>query len=433
MKAYLRLRQVLPRVVLQGKILKNYCIVSGSVPNPHSGGGTIVPYGVIKGLLSMGITPSVCAIVSRLHGFNNEKHAGELEKLGVRVGLIYLEDCGLEKAYERFGFLKVPVVEALAREKVSRYLDSISADVLFLYHYQGLFALDELSKRPYYALLGDPFHLVRWYGWWYSLGEIGWKASLKELARSCFYTNAVNFRLRRPLQLAFGLGATAHHHAQWYASFSGKDCKYYRCPVEDTSGSNWKKNRSPQGSSGKFKIIHVGNTSGTTNRPGLQDFEKVIYPFLKEKLPKDSFEVHFIGHSKNIEPALKRLAEKESAIFLRGRVESIDKEFLTADMMLVANGIRLGNRTRIASGWSFGCPTVSHSANSWGMPDLKNEENILLGENPVEIAEQTIRLFGDRALAERIGAAGRKTFEDYFDINVSGKMIARDFLEKSSK
>jgi len=101
----------------------------------------------------------------------------------------------------------------------------------------------------------------------------------------------------------------------------------------------------------------------------------------------------------------------------------------SADLMFVPNPIPLGNRTRIVTAWSLGCPVVTHSANTLGMPDMVHRKNALTASNPEEIGESIIELLHNKELQEVLAENGRATFEELFEFNIAAKKISSDFLE----
>jgi glycosyltransferase involved in cell wall biosynthesis len=100
--------------------------------------------------------------------------------------------------------------------------------------------------------------------------------------------------------------------------------------------------------------------------------------------------------------------------------------------MLVPTDIPLGIRVRIITGWSFGCPIVAHRANAAGIPEMRNEENALLADTDLELANAVCRLLRDQALQNRLSNGGRSTFEQYFAESVAGQAIVEE-LERLAK
>jgi len=153
-------------------------------------------------------------------------------------------------------------------------------------------------------------------------------------------------------------------------------------------------------------------------------FVREVVPVLDAHLGPDGYEVHFVGRSEGAPRELVELAAKRPNIKIRGFVDSADEEFLSADILLALNPVRLGNRLRIASAFSFGCCVVSHSANQCGMPELRHEYNVLLAEKAKDIALALVRALSDESLRRRLGENGRRTYEDAYSDLACAKIEA---------
>jgi glycosyltransferase involved in cell wall biosynthesis len=119
------------------------------------------------------------------------------------------------------------------------------------------------------------------------------------------------------------------------------------------------------------------------------------------------------GFFETMPKALKSGLNK-SNIILRGQVTPADKEFLSADVLLVPTPIDLGIRVRIITAFSFGSLIVAHSANQKGIPELKHKYNGLIGNNGFEMAEQIIKVYNKEINIEEIKSNSRRTYENYF-------------------
>ena len=399
--------------------MKRCGVVASGLPNASDGGGSIALYGVILELLELGIEVHVCTLHSGAVSEKMERQRTALEKLGAKVTFLALPPP--RNSREKM----MPAI--LATETVAQWVRQLSPQGILAYSYEGVFATEQVTGLPIFALLADPYHLVRWNAWWYSCYKNNVMTNLKEGISSLVYHVLINRQLKRGLKKTAHRGAIAAHHAQWYGRFDGRGCRYYCGRLEDTAGPRWQELRAAQRRGlKKYKLIHVGNTGGTTNRPGIIDFVQTILPRLEEKLGTDRSEIHFLGHAENAEPCLKAVCTKKKNIILRGQVSPIDDEFLSADLMFVPNPITLGNRTRIISSWSFGCPVVSHTANIWGIPQLRHDDNVLLSRNGHEMAEQIVSVLSQPKLAARLSLNGRRDFEAYFDLKAAGATIAQD-------
>jgi glycosyltransferase involved in cell wall biosynthesis len=303
-----------------------------------------------------------------------------------------------------------------AAARVQQHLERAAPDVVLAGHYEGLAATYGFSRAPVMTLFGDPYHLPPLYRWWYTKEQRSLRLNVKEgLGPVRIYLAQVP-RLRRMMRACSVLGATAAHHSKWFSRVAGRPCLYLPSPVEDRAGSDWRERRARMHPNSPPRILAIGHLGQTVTIPGLKLFVRQVLPRLDQEFGPEGFEVHFIGSVTDAPRELLEAAARRSNIRLRGIVDPIDDELLRGDVVLALNPVRLGNRVRIATAFAFGCCVVSHTANRFGMPELRHEENLLLAEHGPQIARELIRALRDPALRQRLGDGGRRTYErDYGD------------------
>jgi glycosyltransferase involved in cell wall biosynthesis len=93
-------------------------------------------------------------------------------------------------------------------------------------------------------------------------------------------------------------------------------------------------------------------------------------------------------------------------------------------VLLVPNSIPLGIRVRIVTGFSFGTCIVSDAANTGGIPELRHEQNALIGSTPAELAAALLRVVRDDELRARLGRGARETYLAGFAPPVAAGAIA---------
>jgi glycosyltransferase involved in cell wall biosynthesis len=88
--------------------------------------------------------------------------------------------------------------------------------------------------------------------------------------------------------------------------------------------------------------------------------------------------------------------------------------------------IRAGGGTRLKAleALAAGVPLVATPFAVGGL-GLRDEEHVLLGERPADLAAQTLRVLDDDALADRLSRAGRALVERRFD----WPQVARPLVE----
>jgi glycosyltransferase involved in cell wall biosynthesis len=211
----------------------------------------------------------------------------------------------------------------------------------------------------------------------------------------------------------------AAHHAAWLRKRGAARCEYYRTPIEDLPGAAWREGRRPE--NGRPRVLLIGHLRGISTLDGLDLFAESVLPRLEDALGADGFEARLVGGYEP--PPSLATALARPSVRLVGHLEHPDAEFGGAACLLVPTTVPLGTRVRILSAFSFGCPVVAHESNALGIPELRHGDNALLGRTADDLAAGVVRLVRDSAEAERVGAAGRATYERHFHPSVAAAWI----------
>ncbi|OGM28829.1 hypothetical protein A2962_05100 [Candidatus Woesebacteria bacterium RIFCSPLOWO2_01_FULL_39_61] len=91
-----------------------------------------------------------------------------------------------------------------------------------------------------------------------------------------------------------------------------------------------------------------------------------------------------------------------------------------------------GTRLKILEAMAAGLPVVSTKVGVAGL-NLTNGENVLIADTIDELAEKAVSLLKDRAFAGKVGEAGRKHVEKYFDWKSIVKLHDPIYKELASK
>ena len=277
------------------------------------------------------------------------------------------------------------------------------------------------SRIPRLALLTDLDHLARQFRRRYRPSQ-----SLKGKLYECIDVLADR---RLPTLISTLLSDCdavvefAAHHCEWLRDQGVTKAKYLPIPVLDEAGPDWYSlRRAARLGKRVLKISLIGNVSGIATLPGLQILASEILPQLEARADTDTFEVHVIGGGSLPPHLLKAL--NRPYVKMRGYLKDIHAEFCSSDILLVPTPIALGTRTRIAEGFSFGCCVVAHRANSLGMPELRDGQNVLLGDTGQQIAEAAVRCLNSFGLRERLGTEARATFEQ----KLEGRLVCEQII-----
>jgi len=233
-------------------------------------------------------------------------------------------------------------------------------------------------------------------------------------------------------------GSLSAHWAKWYEKRGVGHCKYYRQSIIDNAGENWRELRDRALVENiKPKIIMVGSV-GSPMYLGLRVLVDHILDYLDQCLGSQNYEIHLIGKIE-LPSELKRLT-KHPSIVMRGYVEDIDFECLSADVLLVPTPERVGVRTRLVTGLSYGCCIVTTEAEVASLPVLKHMQNALIAKELNQLGELVVKALKDPELKKRIGDNARLTYEESLcpdvaikDIEEDMKRLTGNFIDKESR
>jgi glycosyltransferase involved in cell wall biosynthesis len=403
-------------------------ILSTALPNRDSGSGASITLALIaEALQDRGHDVTLCPIVYPEYrtpdGADHEEQLAYAERLGFPIEPVLSEAWRPTTTQRTVGSRACRIWRPDDEElyptlrdcrAVQESVAHLGADAVLVYGFEALAASVEV-EAPRFAATSDPPHLALWGRTWRR-----WRSERRPL-RAAREAIGIQSTLRAHPRLALRLlrdceavGAFGRHHAEWLQGL-GLECGYYRTPIADPGPG-----QSPR-SDGRPTILLVGHLRGTATLDGLRVFARML-PYLDDALGRDSFEVRIVGGYEP-PPELAPLFE-HPAVQLLGFVPDVDAEFRTADVLLVPVSIKLGVRVRVLTGFSYGSCIVTHTANSYGIPELEHERNALVGGSPQELAEQVVRAIGGADLRARLGAGARSTYERYFTPAVAGAALA---------
>jgi glycosyltransferase involved in cell wall biosynthesis len=103
----------------------------------------------------------------------------------------------------------------------------------------------------------------------------------------------------------------------------------------------------------------------------------------------------------------------DARIELSGPVEDAIRELASAKVVVVPLLSGSGTRFKIIEAWAAGRAVVSTSMGAEGLP-VKQDENLLLADNPATFADAVTSLLTSAECRQRLGAAGRLLYESEY-------------------
>jgi hypothetical protein len=361
----------------------------------------------------------VTAMGAELHVLSYSSTNGRQRSVA-RAALRVLRKVGLERYY--------PTLTIAGEVKES--IKAIAPDVIVAMHTEALAPLMDIDDVPCVGLMGDPSHLP--------MKSRLFDGSAKRRPMKFLRKAAVYLRSRRTFErldtemLAHCAkrGAVAAHYAQWFRERGIEDCAYYRIPIVDEIGDQWRQKRDEAVRQGPFKIILLGALHGTATVLGLKVFAEDVYPRLCSSMSPGDFEVHIIGAGEW--PSEVVDISRHANVHRRGYVENLADELLSSGILVVPVPITLGIRVRILTGLSFGQCIVAHEANAAGIPELVSGENCLLAASGSEMVEMIGRLYRDPLLRRKLENGARITYLKCFEEKVAARAVYTTIMEAGS-
>ena len=304
----------------------------------------------------------------------------------------------------------------LYQKEIKLIVETHGVDAFIGYSFEAVSAFSNFRGIPKLASVVDMDHLAR------KLRMRNQRTTNPKTLAKQFLAKLMNFRmisvetsLLKKCDLVFSHAA---HHCRWLQQNGLPGAVYLPVAVLDYAKERLVTKPEP---SLPLRIIMVGMVTGVATQRGLRILLKEILPALDDARKNLDFELHIIGGGE-LDTFTKKALDR-TWIKHRGFVQDIAAEFIRSDLLLVPTPDSLGFRTRIAEGFSFGCCVVTHVANTYGMPELTNEINCLVGRNGAELSSAVVRCLDSRELRERLSTAARQTYvEEYDGKKVAGRM-----------
>lgn len=167
------------------------------------------------------------------------------------------------------------------------------------------------------------------------------------------------------------------------------------------------------------EIVFSGNLGYEPNRVAVRWFARLVWPALREALP----ELRWTIVGKN-EAAVRSMVESDPRIHLTGPVASAVETLAGARAAVVPVVSGSGTRVKIIEAWAAGLPVVSTSVGAEGLPG-RDGEHLLIADQPDEFAAAVRQVLESADLQSRLGAAGRRLYEESLTWNAAWDALER--------
>lgn len=210
----------------------------------------------------------------------------------------------------------------------------------------------------------------------------------------------------------------AENDAHYYQQ-NGKADAFYIQNVWIDRIPDWNSRRKEQ--PGKI-IANIGRLGATSNSHGLEVLGRDLLPELAKTLAGIPYEVHILGGG-TLHPALRKYFDRPE-VRLRGYVEDIDAEILSAQVLLSMNNASAYKvaHTRYLHAWSLGACIVAHKDAVLSMPELVHKRNALLGNDIPEIAVLMKEALANPSLRSLLARQG---YVDFKNMNTAERVAPK--------
>jgi polysaccharide biosynthesis protein PslH len=155
-------------------------------------------------------------------------------------------------------------------------------------------------------------------------------------------------------------------------------------------------------------IVFSGNLEYHPNREAVRWFRESIWPLVRERSP--GLEWRLIGKNP---AAVARWTCGDDRIRVVGPVEDAVAEIAEGNVAVVPLLSGSGTRFKILEAWAVERAVVSTPIGAAGL-GARDQEHLLLAENPPAFAAAVLRLLDDAPLRAKLGRGGRTLYLDKF-------------------
>ncbi len=171
------------------------------------------------------------------------------------------------------------------------------------------------------------------------------------------------------------------------------------------------------------RLVFVGPTYTYPNRDAVAFLLDEVWPRVKAKRPNAT--LHLVGGGSA--EALQRYRAAPD-VTVHGKVPDIRPHVQSGACLLSPLRYGGGTRVKILDAWAMAKPIVSTTIGCEGL-DARDGENLLVRDGAEAFAEGICEALADRALASRLGDAGRTTVESTYAWDVVGEGLRAAYHE----
>jgi glycosyltransferase involved in cell wall biosynthesis len=175
----------------------------------------------------------------------------------------------------------------------------------------------------------------------------------------------------------------------------------------------------PPPRSDRQEIVFSGNLEYAPNISAVQFFHRDVWPALQSRWPKLRWKI--LG--KNPGRLIRDLAARDPSIQVTGFVEDAVAVIAQSQVAIVPLLAGSGTRIKILEAWAAGTPVVSTTLGAEGL-EFHDREHLILADDAESFTAAVSDLLALPVDRERIGAAGRRLYEERYTWQTAWKALA---------
>lgn len=165
-------------------------------------------------------------------------------------------------------------------------------------------------------------------------------------------------------------------------------------------------------------LVFLGDMAYPPNHDAAVGFVRAVFPELVRRVGQ----VRLVVVGKNPQRELLGMATGRSDLLVTGFVDDVREYLGRARVFVVPVRYGSGTRLKVLSAFSMGLPTVSTTLGAEGI-QCRNEHDILIADEPAEMATAVHRLLTDAELHRRISKNCRETATQNYDWTEIGEQL----------
>jgi glycosyltransferase involved in cell wall biosynthesis len=172
----------------------------------------------------------------------------------------------------------------------------------------------------------------------------------------------------------------------------------------------------PVGFAGRRDILFIGGFKHSPNVDAVRWFIRGVWP----RVQAQGFPHRFIIAGANMPDEVAAMASAQ--IDARGYVADLSALFDHCRLTVAPLRFGGGIKGKIVTSLSYGVPVVATSIAAEGM-GMRHDDNVLVADQPDEMAGQILRLYTDPDLWQRLSSNGYRFFLDNFSLTVGASKV----------